>query len=71
MISNHVGAKDIVDIGKSGMIFDCNVNDLENSLLFILQNINQLTVMNKYIVDNIHIKTMAEHSREIEKLCYY
>jgi glycosyltransferase len=71
LISNHVGAKDIVDIGKSGMIFDCNVNDLENSLLFILQNINQLTVMNKYIVDNIHIKTMAEHSREIEKLCYY
>lgn len=71
LISNHVGAKDIVDIGKSGLIFDCNVNDLENSILFILQNINQLAVMNKYIVDNIHIKTMAEHSREIEKLCYY
>ena len=70
LISDHVGAKDIVDIGKSGMVFSCNVIDLGNSLELILQNIHQLTEMNKYIVDSVHIKTMAEHSEEIEKSCY-
>lgn len=68
IVSNKVGAKDLVVDGKSGFIVDASVNSLKARLRIILERPELLSKMNKYIVDNTHIKTMKEHAKEIETL---
>lgn len=68
IVSNKVGAKDLVVDGKNGFIVDARVDSLKTRLRIILERPELLSKMNKYIVDNTHIKTMREHAKEIEIL---
>lgn len=68
IVTNKVGAKDLVVEGKSGFIVDASVDSLKVRLRIILEQPELLSKMNKYIVDNTHIKTIEEHEKEIETL---
>ncbi|MDD2980784.1 MAG: glycosyltransferase [Hespellia sp.] len=68
LVSEHVGAKDILAEGKSGMIARPDKESLKNAVKDILRNPQEkLSEMNHYIVKNQFIKTMDVHAKEIEK----
>ena len=68
VISDRVGAKDILN-KNSGIVVN-NIN--ENKLLYVLKSINseKLSYMNLEIVNNQNIITMEEMIKNIETYCY-
>jgi len=67
IVSSNVGAKDLIENGKSGYIFN-NLSELTKILKGILQKPSMLDKMNAYIVKNVSIKTMKEHEEEIKNI---
>lgn len=66
--SNMVGAKDLVEQYKSGLIYN-NIEQLEFELENILRNPQEiLSKMNSYIIKKVDIKDMSNHSKEIINL---
>ena len=67
IVSKHVGAKDLIEHGKSGMIYN-ELDELVEILENIINNKFKLKYMNEYIVNNLSIKNIIKHSMEIELL---
>lgn len=66
MVSENVGAKDIIENYKTGVIFEANEEDLKEKILYVLEKGKAvLSDMNRNIVDNSHIKTIEEHTTEM------
>lgn len=68
IVSNKVGAKDLITEGKNGYVVEGNVQSLKNCMLGLIENPQSINEMNAYIVNEFPVKTMTEHSREIENL---
>lgn len=66
VITENVGAKDIVEDGKTGIVIKAEKKELVSALTDILNNSSLLTQMNRYIVENTDIKTMDDHAGEIK-----
>ena len=70
IVSSHAGSKDLID-NKNGWIVEPEVEDLTKIIIKILEeNCQKLKDINKYICNNIEIKTMREHTQEIMDKCY-
>lgn len=68
IVSSNVGAKDLLDKYKSGIIYD-NIDELEKELRKILLNPKEiLSKINQYIVSNVEIKDINKHNEEIMNL---
>lgn len=65
IVTNRVGAADLIKNGKNGFIISAKSFELENALLDILKNPNCVQKMNQYIVSEVEIKTMQKHCAEI------
>ena len=68
IVSGTVGAKDIIAKGSGYVIDDIDENKLYDVLNSLTPNI--LMNMNKSIIENQHIITIAEMSYEINKKVY-
>lgn len=68
IVSNRVGAKDLIFDKKNGFIVECSVSGLKECLNHFIKNSLIIEEMNSYIVNKCYIKTMAEHMHEIELL---
>lgn len=65
LISNTVGAKDLIVQNKSGIVY-YNQEELKNYLINIVENQKEvLNKINQYIVNNVDIKSMQNHAEEI------
>lgn len=65
LISHTVGAKDLIIQNKSGIVY-YNQEELKNYLINIFENKKEiLNKMNQYIVNNVDIKSMQKHAKEI------
>ncbi|MBR3614189.1 MAG: glycosyltransferase [Clostridia bacterium] len=65
IVTNNVGSKDLIVQEKNGFIVECDEYKLEMKLKEIINNPQKIENMNNYIVNNISIKTMEEHVKEI------
>ena len=70
LVSENVGAKDLIVQGKNGLIAKMEKYELEASIEEILQNPELLVKMNEYIVKNQNIKTMDTHMVEMHNQIY-
>ena len=70
LVSENVGAKDLIVDGKNGLIVKMEKHELEASIERIIQNPELLVEMNRYIVREQNIKTMDVHMKEIESQLY-
>ena len=68
IVSNRVGAKDLVKDSENGYIVENTVSALADKMKELIQNIEQVNNMNRYIVNEDSIKGMKEHSMEILQL---
>ncbi|MGC4017998.1 MAG: glycosyltransferase [Muricomes sp.] len=69
LLSERVGAKDIIDRGKTGIIVSPDANSLKAEIRKVLDSpIQCLRGMNEYIVNNQTIKTMDMHTKEMVEL---
>lgn len=70
IVSKNVGAKDLINPNKSGIIFDNNIEELKKVIIDLFDDLEQkLKKMNNYIVIQQNIKTIKEHVQEVIK--YY
>lgn len=68
IVSKYVGAKDLLETNKVGIIYD-SLDELEAILIDIIKNGKfKLSKMNKDIFYNVKIKNFKEHSEEIRNL---
>ena len=69
LISERVGAKDIIKDGRTGFIVSPNVQSLKERIRSILDSQNgTFEAMNRCIVKEQKIKTIDIHAKEIEEL---
>lgn len=68
IVSNKVGAKDLIVEGKNGFIVEGKVQTLENCFQRLVEDPSTINDMNAYIVENFKVKTMMEHAKELEAL---
>ncbi|MDY2735281.1 glycosyltransferase, partial [Intestinibacter sp.] len=61
LISDNVGAKDIVEDNKSGFIINMNKNELKQSILKLYESREILINMNRYIIENYRPLLIEEH----------
>lgn len=68
MVSENVGAKDIVENNKSGIIFEPTEEDLRTKISEVLNDGTELLKqMNDYICNEQEIKSMKTHACEIRE----
>lgn len=65
IVSNHVGAKDLIESGVNGIVYTEGDIGLKKVMKRILDNSKILFQMNKNIVQTQEIKTMEYHVKEI------
>lgn len=65
IVTENVGAKDLIISEKTGFIIKCEKEDLKIKLKDLINQPMKIEKMNKYIFENICIKTMREHTKEI------
>jgi len=68
IVSNKVGAKDLIIEGKNGFVIDGDVFVLREKMKMLIKDPTNIQDMNTYIVEKFFIKTMEIHSKEIERL---
>lgn len=68
IVSDHVGAKDIIPNGCGIVIEDMNVNKLQETIQSL--DMNDLEKMNQNILDKAKIITIEQMTEEIMKRCY-
>lgn len=66
--TDRVGAKDLVENGQNGYVIKADKSALENIMNHLIQEPEKIETMNKYIIQKTKIKTMSQHSKEIEML---
>lgn len=65
IVSNRVGAKDLLVSEKSGLIYR-DINELKKCLYDLLENPKEkLKFMNNFIINNCEIKNISSHSDEM------
>ena len=68
IVSEKVGAKDLILEGKNGFVVDGTIQGVKDCLKKLINNPLIVQKMNSNIVDSFYVKTMAEHACEIELL---
>ena len=68
IVSKMVGAKDLIVEGKNGFVVDGMTESLKNKISEIIEHPSILDDMNEYIEKNFKVKTMKEHSDELDVL---
>lgn len=69
IISDKVGAKDLIINNKSGIVFNGHFDELKNILLELLNKPNEkLREMNNYILNYVEIENIKNHSNKINKI---
>ena len=68
IVSEKVGAKDLILEGKNGFVVDGTIQGVKDCLKKLINNPLIVQQMNSNIVDSFYVKTMAEHACEIEML---
>lgn len=68
IVSKYVGAKDILENGKSGLIYEDSKKLKDMLENIIINKKTKLPKMNKYITDSVKVKEISEHVKEIEAL---
>ena len=68
IVTEHVGAKDLIVSGKSGQIIDASVEALTKAMREFIRNPRLISEYSDYILHNAKIKTMEEHAKEIIEL---
>lgn len=73
IVSNKVGAKDLVVEGKNGYTIKGNVQELKKCLMKLIERPLMINEMNSYIVEKFKVKTMRYHAKEMialyQKIC--
>ena len=70
LVSEEVGAKDLVEDRVTGILCDCNVESIYERLEEILDNPNMVEEMKANIKSRFHVKEIEEHSLEIMNTVY-
>ncbi|MGN1033020.1 MAG: glycosyltransferase [Intestinibacter sp.] len=65
LISDNVGAKDIVEDKKSGFIINMDKDELKEVILKIYKSRGILTNMNRYIIEHYNPLLIEEHTKQI------
>ncbi|MBP0725127.1 glycosyltransferase [Bacillus sp. RG28] len=68
LVSENVGFKDMIEDGKTGMIFTINKNDLANKLNHLIENRTILKDINANLLNINFSYSMNEHTNEIINL---
>ncbi len=68
IVSEFVGAKDLIENGKNGYVVSADPAALSMRLRELIENPWMINDMNQYIVEQMTIRTMKDHGSEIEKL---
>ena len=68
LVSENVGAKDLIIPGKNGEIFSLDKQAIKEKIVHYLEKPQDVEQMNRYIYEEQKIKTMKSHSEEILKL---
>lgn len=70
IVSENVGAKDLIVQEKNGLIVGMEINELNDAVEKILRKPELIIEMNKYIVEKQEIKTMKVHMNEVHTKLY-
>lgn len=68
IVSEKVGAKDLIVEKKNGFVVEGTVQGVKDCLKKFIDTPSIAQKMNSYIVDSFYVKTMTEHACEIELL---
>lgn len=68
IVSNKVGAKDLIIDGKNGFTINGNVQELKSCFKKLIERPFMINEMNLYIVKNFNVKTMQDHVNEMIRL---
>ena len=68
LVTDKVGAKDLIKDGKSGIICDSTRDCIKKSLKKIIEEPKKINLMSDYICKHVTIKTMEEHENELVQL---
>lgn len=68
IVSDRVGAKELVEHGKSGFIVEGEMPKLEKCIRQIIEKPFIVDEMNEYILEKVQVKTIIEHVKEIKNL---
>ncbi|MGE7592966.1 glycosyltransferase [Peribacillus frigoritolerans] len=68
IVSDHVGCKDIIRDGETGVIFNPETNELETILEKLINDRNILEKMNENINNDAFPYSIEKHARDIEAL---
>lgn len=68
IVSDKVGAKDLIVEGKNGFIVNGEKQVIKECMLRLIEETKLLDEMNEYIFNNFQVKTMSEHAKELEML---
>lgn len=68
IVSDKVGAKDLIVEGKNGFIVSGEKKVLKECMLRLIEETRLPDEMNEYIINNFQVKTMSEHAKELEML---
>lgn len=70
LISENVGAKDLIKNGVTGYVCKYTEADFTETLCRILDNISELSIINDNILKNTHITTIEEHCTDVINCIY-
>lgn len=65
IVSDHVGAKDLVIHNKTGIVYKQGTENLKSTLKVVLDDPKVLSVFNENILRTSQIKTIEAHTKEI------
>lgn len=68
IVSEKVGAKDLILEGKNGFVVASSVETLKFQIADLVRHPSIIDDMNAYIEKNFKVKTMKEHSYELNAL---
>lgn len=70
ILSNKVGSSDLIEEGKSGIVYD-DLDELKEILKIIIINKSKLITMNDFVFNEVPIKDIRKHAKEIEEIYTY
>lgn len=68
IVSKNVGAKDLLEDGKYGMIVEPTVDGVKNGVLQLIENREMLVEYNRRIVGEMNLRIVIRSAEQIEKL---
>lgn len=68
IVSENVGAKDLLEDGKYGMVVEPTVDGVKNGVLQLIENRGLLVEYNRRIVGEMNLRIVIRSAEQIEKL---